>query len=564
MMSQENNTKKTVGRKKNLFGKILDAICFTICILILFALIILRTPWTVIAVYIAILLVNTVVPKPVRKWIWLTVVIFIIALVVWVFLPDETEGWRPYTFDEELAAMEAKRFVPAEDNAATIYKQLLKSYDPNSFSKEFLSWEKKDLILLEFWKSKDYPEAASWLQDNQKIIDQLILACKKNKCRFPIAGDINASELKPPCNFKEVTDFWWSSYKRLTPKRRWSELLIISANNDIAEGRVDQGLKKYITTLQMAKHLYQQPSISDLIAGKGIEGQVLMQINRFVINSDSTDKHLLLLDEALQNIEYDWRSDLLKILDRKKLMFKNFMCAMFYQTNSEGRIRLNRDPWSTLRAQFQYTTFTTVHGKGYKPMNPDSYCEIKLTKAMTMFWWFFAPSTLQEVSIIIDDIHKQYYEMAKSEFDWEKEHEKFSLKSVRLNFRCLLEMMSRILEDNWSGIHDLYLRITSYNRSARIIIALRLYKNENGHWPETLEDVEHLASPELFVDPINNDSFIYRLTEDGFTLYSKGKNNIDENGDRRTKKPDGTKTDDFLIWPPKSRQTRKELPIQPN
>ena len=99
--NSENDIKpKKAPRKKCLLERIFNRICLAIFVLFIVALIVLRAPWTVVAVFIAILLVNTVIPKPVRKWIWMTVVTIVIALVIWVFLPDDNEGWRPYTFDD--------------------------------------------------------------------------------------------------------------------------------------------------------------------------------------------------------------------------------------------------------------------------------------------------------------------------------------------------------------------------------------------------------------------------------------------------------------------------------
>ena len=553
----ENEMKKKQAAKKrsSLLEKIVNAIGTTFVVLLIITCIVLCAPWKVTGLLIVILITIIIIPRFLEKWMWLAVAIFLTALVIWVFLPDDNEGWRPYTFDEELATMEAKRFVPAEDNAATIYKQLLESHDPNFFSKDFLSWENKDLILSEFWASKDYPEAASWLEDNQQIIDQLMLACEKDKCRFPIAGDIGSPGLKPPADFEEVTGSWWYlPGKRNLPMIRWGKLLIIiSANNDIADGRIDEGLGKYIATLQMAKHLCQQPTPMDLQVGIAINLRGLEQINKYIVTGNATDEQLQLLNNVLKSIEYDWRSDLHQILAREKLMLKNFICAMFYQTNQEGKVRLNRDPKSTLRAQIDFHLIPMVPPEDpeskWKPMNPDSYGQIKLTKAMTMFWWFFVPSTPQKTTVIIDDIQKQYYSMADPEYDWQKEHDKFSLKSVRLNFRCLLEMMSRILEGNWPGIHDKYLRATAWKKASRLIIVLRRYKNRIGHWPESLEGIKSLASSEIFVDPINGGDFVYKLTEENFSLYSRGKNNIDERGERGIKEQDGTRVDDILFWP---------------
>lgn len=95
------------------------------------------------------------------------------------------------------------------------------------------------------------------------------------------------------------------------------------------------------------------------------------------------------------------------------------------------------------------------------------------------------------------------------------------------------------------------------------MIALRRYKNKTGHWPENLEQVESFAPAEIFIDPINGGSFVYKLAEENFTLYSKGKNNIDEAGEYETEWAADysgykVKEDDQLIWPPKSHKTKKE------
>ena len=61
-----------------------------------------------------------------------------------------------------------------------------------------------------------------------------------------------------------------------------------------------------------------------------------------------------------------------------------------------------------------------------------------------------------------------------------------------------------------------------------------------------------LAAVEIFIDPTNGGEFVYKLTDDNFTLYSKGENNIDEKGAKYDKKADGTRTDDILFWPQRS------------
>ncbi len=108
--------------------------------------------------------------------------------------------------------------------------------------------------------------------------------------------------------------------------------------------------------------------------------------------------------------------------------------------------------------------------------------------------------------------------------------------------------------------HDLYPRMTSTQRSCSLLIALRRYKNKNDTWPPSLDDVKDIAEAQTFIDPINSSSFIYKLTDDSFILYSKGKNNIDEGGRRDRLSYKRTRADDQLIWPRRSRKVKEENP----
>lgn len=92
-------------------------------------------------------------------------------------------------------------------------------------------------------------------------------------------------------------------------------------------------------------------------------------------------------------------------------------------------------------------------------------------------------------------------------------------------------------------IRKLDLRLLVDRRANRILIGLRRYKNQNGQWPESLEQIKPFVDPNVLIDPQNNGSFVYKQTEDSFTLYSKGPNNIDEGGNRNEP------ADDWPIWP---------------
>ncbi|MHC4683144.1 MAG: hypothetical protein ACYTBX_18035, partial [Planctomycetota bacterium] len=218
-MTEQGQEKK----KRGLCRRIFKWIGLGLLSLLIIAATFFHAPWKVITLLLIILAACTALPKPARKWFWLSVGVVVITLIIWVFLPDDNEGWRPYTFDEELAALKAKYAIPDEENAAMIYNKLFEYFDIDSNQPEFFIKSKpssKD----EPWLSKDHPETAEWLKTQQSTIETLMQASKIEECRFSIPSD--------HFTFGE-------SMKRLAPMRQCAFLLVSAANNDIAEGRIE-------------------------------------------------------------------------------------------------------------------------------------------------------------------------------------------------------------------------------------------------------------------------------------------------------------------------------------
>ena len=446
-----------------------------------------QAPWKVITLLVIIFLACTALPRPLRKWFWLTVGTVAIALVIWAFLPDGNGDWRPYTFDEELAAIEAKRAIPDSENAAIIYNQLLENYDRDDFEPNLPDPNVYYLTRSEPWSSKDHPEIAQWLRGHQSTIATLMRASKKEKCRFPINADL--------VSFSNTMD-------RLSPMRRWTYLLISAANNDIAEGQIDAGLEKCIALLQMAKHQYQQPTIINMLVGMGIEALALRQFNRFVVTSEPTEAQLSAIDEALAGIKHDWGSDLPRMLECEKLIAKN-LWGMFYGVNREGKIKLTRGLTSTIMAQLP---------EDMKDELVITYWHKRLMKVWTIFCWFYMPSSPQRVGEIIDDSFEVLYEMAEPDFNWQKKPEGPRKLSLKLNCYFTIKRLVHIMEPAYYRLHDLSLRLLTDKRGSQLIIALRRHKNKSGVWPESLDDIKSLAPAEIFTDPINDGEFVYKLT----------------------------------------------------
>jgi len=96
-----------------------------------------------------------------------------------------------------------------------------------------------------------------------------------------------------------------------------------------------------------------------------------------------------------------------------------------------------------------------------------------------------------------------------------------------------------------SKLHASYLEQLAAERGVHLLIGLGRYRTGLGEWPSHLGDAAALTPAEALIDPTNGGEFVYSLVGDGFRLYSKGQNGIDEGG----KKDRKTGADDILIWP---------------
>ncbi|MCP4258824.1 MAG: hypothetical protein GY774_15175 [Planctomycetes bacterium] len=351
--------------------------------------------------------------------------------------------------DEELAAIMAARAIPDSQNAAIIYSQLLEDYNEGKIAFYFPDPDPDSeyLTRIKPWSRDDYPELADWLENQQALIEKLLEASKLEKCFFPINTDLEGQG---------------DNIDRLAPMRQWAFLLIRAANHDIAQGKSDLALEKYISVIQIGRHECQQPLAIDYIVGIAIEKIALRAIAGFIIE-DNPSEPLLSKIEAIQLPTKDrWAKESESMLEVEKLI---------------------KQKWKR-----KFGLFDRLR-----------------------VWWMFR------------SVYKEY-------------------KSILKDTRRLS-----------------YLRLLARRRGNRILITMRRYKSKHGTWPKSLDSIKSFVPAEILVDPINNKSFIYKLTNDSFTLYSKGENGIDDGGKRDTFNEEKKAADDWRIWPAYVIKDKKQM-----
>ncbi|MHC4580500.1 MAG: hypothetical protein ACYS14_03530 [Planctomycetota bacterium] len=365
----------------------------------------------------------------------------VIGLLIWRAFSGESVA-------ERLAAFEAARAIPDSENAAIIYGRLLDNPDADYGSLVSPDPESDEWTRRWPWFERDHPELADWIRECQWLIDELLVATQLEKCHFRI----DIEPYRPPVAPAPVS--------RVRTMRRWLFLLKQAANNDVAEGRIDDAISKWRCMIKLGRHLQQQFRLIELLEGIGLETSGATHASAYVVEGDPDEHQLHKIVSLPFETRDDWDAILGRIAPVEELALQEYKKDL-------GLV-------DRLKYEFGIGAIGSTKGRVYP------------------------------------------------------------IAIARKN----------------------YLKALASRRGLHILIALRRYRNEYHRWPKSLDEIRSRVPAEILVDPINDGDFVYRLTNNGFTLYSKGENKVDEGGKYKSRSEEGP--DDRRIWPPIGRKTKSE------
>jgi hypothetical protein len=255
-----------------------------------------------------------------RRVAFAVIIVAALALTVNALLP---------TTEEELAAIDEAWTVADEDNAALIYAELLRgeevpptagklnavlvplmeaTMNPVSLYEHRMSDRKlvelelpkglldpndEDLTLRTPWTSAEYPELRQWLDTHRHRIDRLMEAAAKPACCFPLLPAVGRMGLF------DVP---------LGAIRQYAHLLRRDANNDMAEGRIADGLAKYEAIVSMGRHFQAQPAAYLVLTGIGCEAIGLHHLIEFVVTDPAIERELGPLTVENSDLVDHWKA----------------------------------------------------------------------------------------------------------------------------------------------------------------------------------------------------------------------------------------------------------------
>jgi len=450
------------------------------------------------------------------------IVLVVLAVVTPSLWPEGKGTWRPYRFDDELAAMEGGRGVPEAENAARRYDAAFAEVDVNDQPDYLLSGVSlRDELGKRPWEGDDYPQASEWLDSHAEIIDRLLAIGGMEKCRWPVQAD--------------TYDEYTVPYKGLHYSVR---LLIAAGNRDLGEDRVSSALTKYFCVLRVADHLRQQPSTLNSFISFRVERDALQMIRHALAQSSLSDEDIAQIAHHLSMTAELWPQEWTGLLEYEKLRYMNLL-GRLYEINDSGEIRFATDP---------------VISPGDEQGQKD---EERTDKIPRLYWLMSMPRDPHAVRGIADRYFAKLDPIANSEHlpqTDRKEQTAFAPPSdfikMVCNFYRWWAETAFFDEEECIQYRQVHAECIVRRRGTWLVLGLRRYRDVHGAWPQTLDDVSNYVPPEAFADPVAGDAFVYARDGDSFRLYSKGPNREDEGGRCYYVRALDKVEDDIPLWPP--------------
>lgn len=433
-------------------------------------------------------------------------ILLALAVSVAAIWPVENDPqWRPYRFDAEFDALEAERAVPPQENAAIRCGPLFARLNAKDQTNLFFD---NDVLYEDAWTRAENPEASRWLDDYAWAVDELALASANGSFRWPLQ--------------RYAYDEFTVPYK---PLRRAFQLLVLSANRDLGEGRFGQAITRYFCALEIAHDLRQQVQPLEFRISHGYETWALRLIRRALVQHALSSRAIARIAERLPRTDDDWPAAATALFRAEKLRYMNLL-ARLYEVNPEGDVRFSSQVTLSPDDPPQDIRWCRPYWPMNMPLDPKGLHDIAEDHFSSLHY-LLEPNRLPQ-----DD--------RESGASWTDFCRTLS------NFHRWFTETAFYRADEYAELRRFHRSLLAERRGTWLVLALRRYRDENGSWSSSLDEIAKHVPSEAFVDPSNGGSFVYARLDDSFSLYSTGLNHIT---DAESSPPD-TFHDDVLIWPP--------------
>jgi hypothetical protein len=110
-------------------------------------------------------------------------------------------------------------------------------------------------------------------------------------------------------------------------------------------------------------------------------------------------------------------------------------------------------------------------------------------------------------------------------------------------------VICRILFPGLARSYELGLRAETERRGTILAVAITLFHNERGRWPETLGELDLPGLAALRVDPYSGRDFVYKVRDGSAVLYTVASDGTDDGGQHDPRWAEGKSGHDYVFLP---------------
>lgn len=376
--------------------------------------------------------------------------------------------------------------VPDSENAALLYNKVFllmtsgeggESYIPNK------EGGKNNKIIEAIIDVESYSDISKWTEEQRKEIPKLV-----NSRDVQYIYDIlEEASRRPECNFNPDYEKGFAMLlPHLAKMREVARLLSVRALLEAESGNVTEAFDTLSVGLKVSNHLKDEPTLISQLVRIACGAITIEGIKSISDSKDiSSEKATQILNELSAHTDV---TPFIKCMDGERVLIGMW--------GFEGILRADKKA-----ADFG---------------EPRWVLKILVYSGRPILKKDFT-SYLTLMSRMQDNYHLPYYQIAGEIQGVEEQIPRY----------CLL---TRMLLPALGKVQEMMARHQADVDVCRVGLALKVYKERNGTYPEELDKLTPHLLREIPLDPFTGKDLIYSKSKDGFLLYSFGPNMEDDGG----------------------------------
>ncbi|MDR1925341.1 MAG: hypothetical protein LBQ66_13305 [Planctomycetaceae bacterium] len=432
---------------------------------------------------------------------------------VWEDLPNDKTGMGKWYHETWVPLCNAMSIDPAKK--PTEYKSIHSKMDKTG-KEEYKKTDLRNALRNKAWRAEDYPDIAQFVRESDEVLTIYAAAVKKPQwvC-YRTANNGLIAVLLPDIQSSRAicTDF------------------AIRANERVGRGDIAGAFDDALSIFRIARHQTDGDDgmIVTRLVGFAVEGvgmsvmQSILtygkpsaeQIRHFINELDKIPKYNKSIDNVIRlekMIELEVLFDVQKFIDMvdyvdwsaDSLFSDSYLAGVLFQLSAKSPIDYNI---AAKRIQSRFEPLEKM-SKEYdlrKRMEMRDQMELDTKKLLT--------TTVKNPTFALSQ-----------------------MPLIRQRSALLADYITCLMFPAVSGFITAEARLETQRDMLRVSFALELYQRENGQYPDKLE-----ALVPKYISVIPDDIFApqkltYKKNDNGYILYSFGRNKIDDNGDAKQEK----------------------------